>query len=118
MLGPLFHSLALGVLLPVLPDDREGISLKHWLPSNLLNEYRNSLPPCNLDQRLRPFERERTSTWSRFATDDHPVNARQVNLPQVLQQWFDRKKPSAHRRRAKNVDTRNTIFAVLDADSP
>ena len=58
------------------------------------------------------------SHWSgvgpAFAADYDPVNARQVNLPDVLEQGFDRKEANCRRRCTERVDSREAVPPVLD----
>lgn len=74
-LGPRFDSLALGITVTVLSDDRKRCAAKGRLASHLLYENRHFIPPSRPDQRFCPFECKWAGTRTGLTTDDDPVNA-------------------------------------------
>ena len=53
-----------------------------------------------------------------FAADDNPIDFREVDFSEVLEEWFDRKKTHCGRRHSEVINSWDSVSFVLDAHSP
>lgn len=67
---------------------------------------------------LNPCWLQRSGTPTAFAADDGPIDSRNVEIAQILQQWLDRKKLYRSGCGTKLLDAGQTIAPVLDANAP
>src|ERR1700722_13278728 len=54
-------------------------------------------------------------TWTAFSADNHPINIAQAEIAQIFQKGFNREKCHFRFRATKQVNSRQTMFAVLHA---
>jgi hypothetical protein len=80
----------------------------------LLEEEGNVLCIALTSYGIDPEWFHRSGLGAGFSTDDDPMNARKIEFPDVLKQWFDRQKADACGNLAQVVNPRDAIFFVLD----
>jgi hypothetical protein len=68
----------------------------------------------SLDPRLLHFSRPRTA----FPTNYHPVNSAEIDRAQVLQERFNAQESNDAWCPSKEINTRQPILSVFDANAP
>src|SRR5690625_130454 len=105
-LRPIFHLASLGVPAPVLlcPDSSE-----------LLDENRHIGFPALLEDLQRPFELHLSRFRTRFAPDDHPVDALQIEVRHRADERLDREELDFRSAFPELVNTIRwpALFAVI-----
>src|SRR5690606_12780745 len=80
----------------------------------LLEEERDSLRLAQIADRLHPSPVHRARFGTGFTADNNPMNARQIEVSEILQQGLDRQKAGWCIDGLQPGNTRQAVFAVLD----
>lgn len=118
MLRPLLDQFSFRILFSTLSENLERIPIERRPEAHLFNEYRGFVLPCDGNERLGPFQSKWTSAGTRLTSDNDPVNSGEIDLSQVFEERLDGEEAEAHRSIAQSIDAWDSVFAILDTDSP
>src|SRR5947209_4540993 len=88
------------------------------LTAPLLKEKRDALITAERVDVLDPTPVHRPGMRTRFSPDDHPGDSGEIYLTEIFQERLDRQEPYARSSFSEVIDSRKSVFSVLDADTP